>query len=97
MLRSVGASKGDIKLVFTSESLIIGLIAGLMGILIALILTIPVNIVINHLAGIAGVAALPWLGGVLLVVISMLLTFIAGLVPANIASKKDPVIALRTE
>lgn len=97
VLRSVGASKGDIKLVFTSESLIIGLIAGLLGIAIALVLTIPVNIVISHLAGIAGVAALPWAGGIILVVISMLLTFIAGLVPANIASKKDPVIALRTE
>ena len=97
VLRSVGASKGDIKLVFTAESLIIGLIAGILGILIALLLTIPVNIVINTLAGIGNVAVLPIIGAVVLIAVSMLLTFIAGLVPANVASKKDPVIALRTE
>ncbi|MBQ8468441.1 MAG: ABC transporter permease [Clostridia bacterium] len=97
VLRSVGASKRDIKRVFTAESLIIGLIAGVMGILITLILNIPINIIISHLANISGVAALPWLGAVILVAISMLLTFIAGLVPARIASKKDPVVALRTE
>ena len=97
VLRSVGASKRDIKRVFTAESLIIGFVAGVMGIVITLVLNIPINIVINHFANISGVAALPWLGGLLLVVISMILTFIAGLVPARIASKKDPVVALRTE
>ncbi len=97
VLRSVGASKRDIKRVFTAESLIIGFTAGMLGIVITLILTIPVNIVINSLAGIAHVASLPWVGALILVAISMLLTFIAGLLPANIASKKDPVVALRTE
>lgn len=97
VLRSVGASKRDIKRVFTAESLIIGFIAGMLGIIITLILNIPINIIISKLADISGVASLPWLAAIILVAISMTLTFIAGLVPANIASKKDPVIALRTE
>lgn len=97
VLRSVGASKRDVKRVFTAESLIIGLTAGVLGIVITLILTIPINIIIQSLAGIGGVAKLPALGAVILIAISMLLTFIAGLFPANVASKKDPVIALRTE
>ena len=97
VLRSVGASKRDIKRVFTAESLIIGFVAGAMGIIITLLLNIPINIIISKLADISGVASLPILGAVILVAISMLLTFIAGLVPANIASKKDPVVALRTE
>ena len=97
VLRSVGASKKDIKRVFTAESLIIGLFAGLLGIIITLILIIPINIIIESLSGIAHVAALPWLGALVLIAISMLLTFIAGLFPAKLASKKDPVIALRTE
>ena len=97
VLRSVGASKRDIKRVFTAESLIIGFVAGAMGIIITVILNIPINIIIGKLANISGVASLPILGAVILVAISMVLTFIAGLVPANIASKKDPVVALRTE
>ena len=97
VLRSIGASKRDIKRVFTAESIIIGFASGMLGIIITLILTIPINIIINSLAGIGGVASLPWLGGISLVLISMLLTFIAGLIPARIASKKDPVIALRSE
>ena len=97
ILRAVGASKRDIKRVFTSETLIIGLIAGLIGVLFAGICTIPINLVINNLADIKNVAKLPILGAVILVAISMFLTFIAGLIPAKIASKKDPVIALRSE
>lgn len=97
VLRSVGASKRDIKRVFTAESLIIGFVAGAMGIIITLILNIPINIIIGKLANISGVASLPIVAAAILVAISMLLTFIAGLVPANIASKKDPVVALRTE
>lgn len=97
VLRSVGASKRDVKRVFTAESLIIGLTAGVLGIVITLILTIPINIIIQSLAGISGVAKLPALGAVILIAISMFLTFIAGLFPAKVASKKDPVIALRTE
>lgn len=97
VLRSIGASKRDIKRVFVSESVIIGFIAGVLGIGVTLILNIPINIIINSLAGLSGVAKLPWAGGVILVAISVFLTFIAGLIPARIASKKDPVIALRTE
>ena len=97
VLRSVGASKKDIKRVFTAESLIIGFASGALGILITLILNIPINLIIEALAGIAGVSKLPVLGGIALVVVSMFLTFIAGLIPAKIASKKDPVIALRSE
>ena len=97
ILRSIGASKKDIKRVFTSESVIIGTIAGLVGIGITLLLTIPINIIIKILANISGIAQLPLLGAVILILISMFLTFIAGLLPAKIASKKDPVIALRTE
>ncbi len=97
ILRAVGASKRDIKRVFTAETLIIGVIAGLIGVIFAALCTIPVNIIINSLAGIGNVAKLPISGAVILVAISMLLTFIAGLIPAQIASKKDPVIALRSE
>ena len=97
ILRAVGASKRDIKRVFTAETLIIGLIAGLIGVLFSGICTIPINIIINNLANIQNVASLPILGAVILVAISMFLTLIAGLIPAQIASKKDPVIALRSE
>ena len=97
VLRSIGASKKDIKRVFVSESVIIGFVAGVLGIGVTLILNIPINIIINSLAGLSGIASLPWLGGIVLVLISVFLTFIAGLIPARIASKKDPVIALRSE
>ena len=97
VLRSVGASKKDIKRVFTAESLIIGLIAGLLGIGVTIILNIPINLILEALAGVSGVAKLPALGATVLVLISMSLTFIAGLIPAKIASKKDPVVALRSE
>ncbi len=97
VLRSVGASKRDIKRVFTAESLIIGFAAGLLGILITLLLCIPINIIFKSFTGISTLAMLPVAGGVILVLISMLLTFVAGLIPAQVASKKDPVIALRTE
>ena len=97
VLRSVGASKKDIKRVFTAESLIIGFTAGMMGIIITLLLCIPINIIFKAFTGIGSLASLPVAGGIILVLISMLLTFIAGLIPAQVASKKDPVIALRTE
>ena len=82
---------------FTAETFIIGLASGLIGIGVTLVLTIPINIIIKALTGIGGVAVLPWVSGVILVLISMILTIIAGLIPARIASKKDPVIALRSE
>ncbi|MBE7076954.1 MAG: ATP-binding cassette domain-containing protein [Clostridiales bacterium] len=97
ILRSIGASKKDIKRVFTAESLIIGFSSGALGIIVTLLLCIPINIIIKSLAGISGVASLNPIAGLILVLISMTLTFIAGLIPARIASKKDPVDALRTE
>lgn len=98
ILRSIGASKQDISRVFNAETLIEGFAAGAIGILIALLLLIPINLIVHHLTGISNLnAILPWLGGVILVLISMALTFIAGLIPSGLAAKKDPVVALRTE
>ena len=97
ILRSIGASKKDISRVFNAETFIVGLIAGVLGIAITLILNIPINIIIKNISGISGIASLPWTGGIILVIISMLLTMIAGLIPAKLAAKKDPVEALRTE
>ena len=97
ILRAMGASKRDISNVFNAETLIVGFSAGVIGIGVTLLLNIPINIIIENITGIANVALLPWQGGVILVVISMLLTLIAGLVPAGVAAKKDPVEALRTE
>jgi putative ABC transport system permease protein len=97
ILRAMGASKRDVSRVFNAETLIIGLAAGLMGIGITLLLNIPINAIIQHLAGVDHVAQLPLAGGVILVAISVILTVLAGLIPAKAAAKKDPVEALRTE
>ena len=97
ILRSIGASKRDISRVFNAETLIVGFAAGIIGIGITLLLTIPVNVIIHAYTGISGMAALPWLGAIILVALSMLLTFIAGLIPSRFAAKKDPVEALRSE
>lgn len=97
VLRSVGASKRDVKRVFTAESFIIGLFSGLLGIVVSLILILPINIVLNSFTNIWGLASLPVLGSVILVLVSVGLTFIAGLIPAQSAAKKDPVIALRAD
>ena len=97
ILRAMGASKKDISRVFNAETFIVGLIAGLFGIGITLLLNIPVNMIIKSITGISNIAKLPLNGAIILVIISMLLTIIAGLIPSKMASKKDPVIALRTE
>lgn len=97
ILRSIGASKKDISRVFNAETVIVGFVAGMIGIIITLLLNIPINIIIKNITDISGMSKLPVSGGVALVVISIILTFIAGLIPARVASKKDPVIALRTE
>lgn len=97
VLRSIGASKRDIMNVFNAETTIIGLTAGIIGILLAGILTIPIALILKALTGIGGLAVMEPLSSVILVLISIVLTFIAGLIPARIASKKDPVIALRSE
>ncbi len=97
ILRAIGASKKDISRVFNAETFIEGLIAGVMGILITLLLTIPINIIIKNISGISNVAILPIGGAIILVIISILLTTIAGLIPSRMASKKDPVEALRVD
>lgn len=97
ILRSIGASKKDISRVFNAETFIIGLCAGLLGIGVTILLNIPINMIIKAVTEISGIAKLPTVGAIILVVISMVLTIIAGLIPAKMASKKDPVEALRTE
>lgn len=97
ILRAVGASKRDISRVFNAETLIVGFAAGVIGIGATLLLTIPINIIIQTLADITASAQLPVAGAVILIAISMVLTLIAGVFPARIAAKKDPVEALRTE
>ena len=97
ILRAIGASKKDISRVFNAETFIIGLVAGLLGIIITLLLNIPINIIIKNITGVNGIAKLPLGGSIILVLISMILTVIAGLIPSKVASKKDPVESLRTE
>ena len=97
ILRAIGASKKDISRVFNAETLIIGLAAGVIGIGVTLLLCVPINAIIKAVAGVSGIASLPIAGGIILVAISVILTVIAGLIPSKVASKKDPVEALRTE
>ena len=97
ILRSIGASKKDVSRVFNAETLLVGLVAGLIGIGVTLLLDIPINIMIEHLVSISGIAKLPWVGGIILVAISVGLTMLAGLIPAKFAAKRDPVEALRSE
>ena len=97
ILRAIGASKKDISRVFNAETFIVGLISGLIGVGITILLTIPINIIIYNLSGVAIHAIVKPLHGTVLVLISLGLTIIAGLIPARMASKKDPVEALRTE
>ncbi len=98
ILRAIGASKRDISRVFNAETLLVGFISGLLGILVTVILNLPINLIIRRLSGISGISsALPVVAALILVAISMLLTLIAGLIPSKLAAKKDPVVALRTE
>ena len=98
ILRAIGASKKDISRVFNAETFIIGFSAGAIGIIMTLLLNIPINVIVHDLTGIYSLnAALPWQGALGLVTISVLLTFVAGLIPSGLAAKKDPVEALRTE
>lgn len=97
ILRSIGASKKDITRVFNAETFIIGLISGVLGILITLVLNFPICMVVENMTGVAHIAKLPVNGAVFLILIDLVLTILAGLIPSKIASKKDPVEALRSE
>lgn len=97
ILRSIGARKRDIRHVFNAETFIIGLFAGLIGILVAYLLQGIINIILTPLTGISGLAALPIWQAIIMVCVSVALTLVSGLIPASAAAKKDPVIALRTE
>ena len=97
ILRAIGASKKDISRVFNAETFIVGLIAGLLGIGVTILLNIPITKIIYAVTGVSVTVSLPVVGGIILVLISMILTIIAGLIPARMASKRDPVEALRTE
>lgn len=98
ILRAIGASKKDISRIFNAETVIVGLCAGVIGIVTSLILLIPINAILIHLTKIAALkAVLPLGGAIILILISIFLTFIAGLIPSGMASKKDPVVALRSE
>lgn len=98
ILRSIGASKRDVSRVFNAETLIIGFLSGAIGIGVTLLLCLPINAIIRSLSGISSIgASLPVVGALILVAISMVLTLVAGLIPASVAAKKDPVTALRSE
>jgi putative ABC transport system permease protein len=98
ILRAIGASKKDISRVFNAETVIVGFAAGLIGILATVLLCIPINAIVHHLTGLYSInAVLPTASAVILIIISMLLTVIAGLIPSRVAANKDPVVALRTE
>jgi putative ABC transport system permease protein len=98
ILRSIGASKKDIARVFNAETIIVGFGAGLIGIGFTLLLLLPINLILHNLTGINILSArLPVNGAIVLIIISIILTFIAGLIPSGIAAKKNPVEALRVE
>lgn len=97
ILRSIGASKKDITRVFNAETFIIGLISGVLGILITLVLNVPISVVVKNMTGVSHISKLPVNGAVFLIFIDLVLTILAGLIPSKIASKKDPVEALRSE
>lgn len=98
ILRAIGASKHDVKTVFNAETLLVGLTAGIIGIGVSVLFTLPINFIIHHVTSLDTLRAhVPVAGAIILIVISMILTLIAGLIPASVAAKKDPVEALRTE
>lgn len=98
ILRAIGASKKNVSSMFNAETMIIGFVSGLIGVLVTYLLCIPINAILHKLTGIATLGAkLPLLVAVILILISMMLTLVAGVIPSRSAAKKDPVEALRTE
>ena len=97
VLRSIGASKKDVGRVFNAETVIIGGVSGLFGVIFSALLTIPIRLILKNITGVLIPVALPFTGAVVLVLVSVCLTLISGLIPSRVASKKDPVVALRSE
>ena len=98
ILRAIGASKRNVSSMFNAETVIIGFSAGLLGVLVTYLLCIPINLILHAVTGIPNLSAiLPWQVAVILVGVSVVLTLFAGIIPSRSASKKDPVVALRTE
>ena len=97
IMRSLGARKKDISRIFNAETLLIGLTSGFFGVLVAQLLNIPINIIIENLIGVAGFSSLMITHALSLILLSTVLTLLAGLIPSSIAARKDPVVALRTE
>ena len=98
ILRAIGASKRNVSSIFNAETFIIGLLSGLLGVGVTFLLLQPINLLIHRLSGITDInAVLPWRGAVILVIISVVLTIFAGIIPSRKAAKQDPVVALRTE
>ena len=97
ILRSIGASKKDVSRVFNAETVIEGLIAGLLGVGITLLLCVPINVILKSLLNVSNIAALPVTGGIGLILLSVILTVVAGIIPSRMASKRDPAVALRSE
>ena len=97
ILRAVGARKKDISRVFNAETFIIGLSSGVFGVTVTYILSIPINIILEHLIGLTSIAKLDPMDAIVVIIISFTLTLISGLIPSRIAAKKDPVTALRSE
>ena len=97
ILRAIGASKRDVSRVFNAETFVIGLLSGVLGIAVTLLLLIPANLIIHNLTGIANMAQLPWIGALILIAISVVLTLVGGIIPSRMAAKRDPVAALRSE
>ncbi|WP_289423217.1 ABC transporter permease [Faecalibaculum rodentium] len=97
ILRAMGASKRDVTNVFNAETFIIGLLSGLLGVGLTVLLNIPISMVIERMTGVAGIAQMPLNGAVILIGVELLLTMLAGLIPARRAARKDPVQALRSE
>ena len=100
ILRAVGARKKDVGRLFKSENLIIGFVSGLFGVIITYILQVPINVIINSLFpdyNIGSIANISFIFAILLILLSAFLSYISGLIPARMAAKKDPVVALRSE
>ena len=97
ILRAIGASKKDVSRVFKAETMIEGLLAGLLGIGIALLICVPINLIVSNLTGIGQIARMPFGSAIFLILLSIFLNVVAGRIPSKMASKKDPVEALRSE